>query len=87
MGVQDSLEAIERCTSPPRALIALFATAPDLSVHAQDIIKRRIEPYANRAIVGYLGAEEPELVNVITEYLRAHKTPQELLEELEPVRH
>lgn len=37
--------------------------------------------------MGYLGAEEPELVNVITEYLRAHKTPQELLEELEPVHH
>ncbi|KWU44249.1 hypothetical protein RHOSPDRAFT_34264 [Rhodotorula sp. JG-1b] len=52
---------------------------------SDDIIKRRIEPYANRAIVGYLGAEEPELVNAITEYLRAHKTPQELLEELEPV--
>ncbi|GAA5870360.1 hypothetical protein JCM3774_002709 [Rhodotorula dairenensis] len=52
---------------------------------SEDIIKRRIEPYASRAIVGYLGAEEPELVNVVTEYLRAHKTPQELLEELEPV--
>ena len=37
--------------------------------------------------MGYLGAEEPELVNVITEYLRAHKAPQELLEELEPVCH
>lgn len=26
-------------------------------------------------------------MNAITEYLRAHKTPQELLEELEPVHH
>jgi RNA-binding protein 25 len=73
----------------PRHCFFLYPLPPliDPSLHAQDIIKRRIEPYANRAIVGYLGAEEPELVNVITEYLRAHKTPQELLEELEPVRH
>ncbi|GAA6014482.1 hypothetical protein JCM8202_001551 [Rhodotorula sphaerocarpa] len=50
-----------------------------------DVIKKRIEPFANRAIVGYLGAEEPELLSVVTEYLRAHKTPQALVEELEPV--
>lgn len=36
--------------------------------------------------MGYLGAEEPELLSVVTEYLRAHKTPQALVEELEPVR-
>ncbi|BGO90262.1 hypothetical protein NBRC10512v2_002309 [Rhodotorula toruloides] len=50
-----------------------------------DIIKRRITPYANRLIVDYLGGEEAELLNVVNEYLRDHKGPQALLEELEPV--
>ncbi|BGP38550.1 hypothetical protein JCM10450v2_002499 [Rhodotorula kratochvilovae] len=50
-----------------------------------DIVQDKIAPYANKAIVEYLGAEEPELLNVVTEYLRDRKTPQELLDELEPV--
>ena len=60
---------------------------PSLSgARAQDIVQDKIAPYANKAIVEYLGAEEPELLNVVTEYLRDRKTPQELLDELEPVR-
>ncbi|GAA5823178.1 hypothetical protein JCM3770_005570 [Rhodotorula araucariae] len=50
-----------------------------------DIVKNKIAPYANKSIVEYLGAEEAELLNVVTEYLRDRKTPQELLDELEPV--
>ncbi|GAA5852364.1 hypothetical protein JCM9279_001176 [Rhodotorula babjevae] len=52
---------------------------------SEDMVKDKIAPFANKAIVGYLGAEEPELLNVVREYLRDHKTAQELLDELEPV--
>ncbi|GAA5898311.1 hypothetical protein JCM8208_006941 [Rhodotorula glutinis] len=52
---------------------------------SEEIVKEKIAPFANKAIVGYLGAEEPELLNVVREYLRDHKTAQELLDELEPV--
>ncbi|KPV76422.1 uncharacterized protein RHOBADRAFT_52433 [Rhodotorula graminis WP1] len=52
---------------------------------SEDMVKDKIAPFANKAIVGYLGAEEPELLNVVREYLRDHKAAQELLDELEPV--
>ncbi|GAA5886101.1 hypothetical protein JCM5296_007089 [Sporobolomyces johnsonii] len=51
----------------------------------EDIIKHKIAPFANQCIVEYLGGEEAELLNAVTEHLRAHKPAQELVEELEPV--
>ncbi|GAA5930631.1 hypothetical protein JCM1841_006822 [Sporobolomyces salmonicolor] len=51
----------------------------------EDIIKRKMAPFANQCIVEYLGGEEAELLNAVTEHLRAHKPAQELVEELEPV--
>jgi len=56
------------------------------SLRDQDILKRRISPYANKCIVGYLGGEEAELLNAVLEHLRANKPAQELVDELEPVR-
>lgn len=53
---------------------------------SQDILNKKIAPYANKAIVEYLGDEEAELLNAVTQYLRDHKPPQELVDELEPVR-
>ncbi|GAA6003195.1 Snu71p [Rhodotorula paludigena] len=52
---------------------------------SEDMVKRKIAPYANKLIVEYLGDEEAELLNVVTEYLRDHKTPQDLVDELEAV--
>ncbi|GAA5884409.1 hypothetical protein JCM6882_005238 [Rhodosporidiobolus microsporus] len=54
-------------------------------VLGQDIVKQKILPFANQLIVKYLGSEEAELLNVVEEYLRDRKGPQELLDELEPV--
>ncbi|GAA5967044.1 hypothetical protein JCM11641_000422 [Rhodosporidiobolus odoratus] len=54
-------------------------------VLGQDIVKQKILPFANQLIVKYLGGEEAELLNVVEEYLRDRKTPQDLLDELEPV--
>ncbi|GAA6011306.1 hypothetical protein JCM10207_008293 [Rhodosporidiobolus poonsookiae] len=51
----------------------------------QDIVKHKVLPFANQLIVKYLGGEEPELLSVVDEYLREHKSAQELLDELEPV--
>lgn len=52
----------------------------------QDIINKKIAPFATKTIVEYLGSEEEELLSAVTSHVRAHKDAAALVEELEPVR-
>ncbi|GAA5829467.1 hypothetical protein JCM11251_005061 [Rhodosporidiobolus azoricus] len=69
----------------PSSKDALWGWQVRWDVLGQDIVKQKILPFANQLVVKYLGSEEAELLNVVEEYLRDRKGPQELLDELEPV--
>lgn len=52
---------------------------------SESIINDKLKPFANKKIIEYLGLEEDELVVAIIDHIRAKKTAQGLVEELEPV--
>lgn len=49
------------------------------------MIKDKLRPFAAKKSVEYLGSEEEEVIDTVIENMRAHKGPQELADELEPV--
>lgn len=49
------------------------------------MIKDKLRPFAAKKTVESLGSEEEEIVDTVIENIRAHKGPQELADELEPV--
>ena len=52
------------------------------------MIDRKLEPLVKRLMVKYLGEmEEEDLIMFVLEHLKDHKSPQKLIEGLEPVRH
>jgi hypothetical protein len=54
----------------------------------QLMIDRKLEPLVKRLMVKYLGEmEEEDLIMFVVEHLKDHKSPQKLIEGLEPVRH
>lgn len=53
----------------------------------QLLIDRKLEPLVKRLMVKYLGEmEEEDLIMFVVEHLKDHKSPQKLIEGLEPVR-
>jgi hypothetical protein len=51
------------------------------------MIDRKLEPLVKRLMVKYLGElEDDDLVMFVLEHLKDHKSPQKLVEGLEPVR-
>jgi len=51
------------------------------------VIDRKFEPLVKRLMVKYLGEmEEDDLILFVLEHLKDHKSPQKLIEGLEPVR-
>ena len=53
----------------------------------QTMIDRKLEPLVKRQMIKYLGElEDDDLVMFVLEHLKDHKTPQKLIEGLEPVR-
>ena len=51
------------------------------------MIDRKLEPLVKREMTKYLGElEDDDLVMFVLEHLKDHKTPQRLIEGLEPVR-
>jgi len=53
----------------------------------QSIIDRKFEPLVKRQMIKYLGElEDDDLIMFVLEHLKDHKTPQKLVEGLEPVR-
>ncbi|KAH9816751.1 hypothetical protein DFH28DRAFT_890668, partial [Melampsora americana] len=52
---------------------------------SETIIKEKLEPFADKKIIEYLGMQEDELVSAIIDHIRAHKDAQGLVTELEPV--
>ena len=51
------------------------------------MIDRKFEPLVKREMTKYLGElEDDDLVMFVLEHLKDHKTPQRLIEGLEPVR-
>ncbi|GAA6061412.1 hypothetical protein JCM10212_004470 [Sporobolomyces blumeae] len=69
----------------PRDKDALFGWKVKWDSLNEEILERRVSPFATKRIVEYLGAEEPELVKAVIDHLRARKPAQELVDELEPV--
>ena len=54
----------------------------------QLMIDRKLEPLVKRLMIKYLGEmEEEDLIMFVLEHLKDHKSPQKLIEGLEPVRH
>ena len=52
------------------------------------MIDRKLEPLVKRLMIKYLGEmEEEDLIMFVVEHLKDHKSPQKLIEGLEPVRH
>ena len=52
------------------------------------MIDRKLEPLVKRLMIKYLGEmEEEDLIMFVLEHLKDHKSPQKLIEGLEPVRH
>jgi len=49
------------------------------------MVKDKLRPFAAKKSVEYLGSEEEEVIDTVIENMRAHKGPQELADELEPV--
>lgn len=49
------------------------------------MVKEKLRPFAAKKSVEYLGSEEEEVIDTVIENMRAHKGPQELADELEPV--
>ena len=59
----------------------------DLTLLFQSIIDRKFEPLVKRQMIKYLGElEDDDLIMFVLEHLKDHKTPQKLVEGLEPVR-
>ena len=53
----------------------------------QTMIDRKLEPLVKREMIKYLGElEDDDLVMFVLEHLKDHKSPQKLVEGLEPVR-
>jgi RNA-binding protein 25 len=51
------------------------------------MIDRKLEPLVKRQMTKYLGElEDDDLIMFVLEHLKDHKTPQKLVEGLEPVR-
>jgi RNA-binding protein 25 len=51
------------------------------------MIDRKLEPLVKRQMMKYLGElEDDDLVMFVLEHLKDHKSPQKLVEGLEPVR-
>ncbi len=58
-----------------------------MKVYSQTMIDRKLEPLVKREMVKYLGElEDDDLVMFVLEHLKDHKSPQKLVEGLEPVR-
>lgn len=56
------------------------------SILTQLMIDRKLEPLVKRLMVKYLGElEDDDLVMFVLEHLKDHKSPQKLIEGLEPV--
>jgi hypothetical protein len=51
----------------------------------QTMIGDKLRPFVAKKTVEYLGGEEDEVIDTVIENMRAHKGPQELADELEPV--
>ncbi|KAH8916621.1 hypothetical protein BT69DRAFT_1302610 [Atractiella rhizophila] len=51
----------------------------------ENIISNKLQPFARKKIVEYLGLEEEELVTAVVDHIRNRKSPGELVEEIEPV--
>ncbi|KAK4058452.1 hypothetical protein OIO90_000611 [Microbotryomycetes sp. JL221] len=51
----------------------------------ENLISRHLAPFAKQLIIESLGFEEDELLNAVTSHVRAHKSPNDLVQELEPV--
>lgn len=49
------------------------------------MVRDKLRPFAAKKSVEYLGSEEEEVIDTVIENMRAHKGPQELADELEPV--
>lgn len=52
---------------------------------SESIIDERLQPFANKKIIEYLGIQEDELVVAIIDHIRAKNDAQGLVDELEPV--
>jgi hypothetical protein len=53
----------------------------------QTVIDRKFEPFVHRLLVKYLGElEDDDVVLFVLEHLKDHKSPQKLVDGLEPVR-
>ena len=51
------------------------------------MLDRKLEPVIKKLMVNYLGElEDDDLVMFVLEHLKDHKSPQKLVEGLEPVR-
>ena len=51
------------------------------------MIDRKLEPLVKRLMIKFLGElEDDDLVMFVLEHLKDHKSPQKLIEGLEPVR-
>ena len=56
-------------------------------MYLQNMIDRKLEPLVKRLMTKYLGElEDDDLVMFVLEHLKDHKSPQKLIEGLEPVR-
>jgi RNA-binding protein 25 len=51
------------------------------------MIDKKFEPLINKLMMKYLGDVDDDLILFILEHLKDHKTPQKLVEGLEPVRY
>lgn len=49
------------------------------------MVHTKLRPFVAKKSVEYLGSEEDEVIDTVIENMRAHKGPQELADELEPV--
>ena len=59
-----------------------------LLIVSQLVIDRKLEPLVKRLMIKYLGEmEEEDLIMFVLEHLKDHKSPQKLIEGLEPVRY
>jgi RNA-binding protein 25 len=53
----------------------------------QSVIDRKFDPFIKRLMVKYLGElEDDDLIMFVLEHLKDHKSPQKLVDGLEPVR-
>ncbi|EGG04908.1 uncharacterized protein MELLADRAFT_108039 [Melampsora larici-populina 98AG31] len=75
----------EIVSSIPNDKDALWLLTVDWKWLSETIIKEKLEPFANKKIIEYLGMQEDELVSAIIDHIRAHKDAQGLVTELEPV--